>query len=252
MAETGTEVRPPLLRADAALFLDFDGTLAAYAQHPDGVTLDAGLPGLLLRLRERLAGALAIVSGRTLDALDAIIGPPRYAGAGLHGLEWRLETGKTHRSATPVGAGRILAALRERFGTDRRIVIEDKGAGVALHWRRAPERAAECIAFMREIVTTPELEILRGHAVVEARPRGVHKGTAVRALSRHAPFAGRRPVYVGDDRTDEDGFRAALVLGGFGVKVGPEPSEARYRLASVDAVHQWLAASLAAMEADNP
>ena len=81
MAETGTEARPPLLRADAALFLDFDGTLAVYAQHPDGVTLDAGLPGLLLRLRERFAGALAIVSGRTLEALDAIMGPPRYAGA---------------------------------------------------------------------------------------------------------------------------------------------------------------------------
>ena len=247
MAETGTEARPPLLRADAALFLDFDGTLAAYAQHPDGVQVEAGLPGLLARLRERLAGALAIVTGRSLEALDAMLGPPRYAGAGLHGLEWRLASGKTHRSASPVGASRILAALRERFGADRRIVIEDKGAGVALHWRRAPERAAECIAFMREIVTSSELEILRGHAVVEARPRGVHKGAAVQALSRQAPFAGRRPVYVGDDRTDEDGFRAALVLGGHGVKVGPEPSEARFRLASVSAVHEWLAASLAAL-----
>jgi trehalose 6-phosphate phosphatase len=84
---------------------------------------------------------------------------------------------------------------------------------------------------------------------VEARPRGVHKGAAVQALSRHAPFTGRRPVYVGDDRTDEDGFRAALVLGGHGVKVGPEPSEARYRLNSVRAVHDWLAASLGALGA---
>jgi trehalose 6-phosphate phosphatase len=102
---------------------------------------------------------------------------------------------------------------------------------------------------MREIVTSTELEVLRGHAVIEARPRGVHKGAAVQAFVRHAPFAGRRPVYVGDDRTDEDGFRAALVLGGHGVKVGPEPTEARYRLASVDAVHEWLAASLAALAA---
>jgi trehalose 6-phosphate phosphatase len=247
MAETGKEARPPLLRADAALFLDFDGTLAAYAPHPDGVTIEAGLPDLLARLRERLHGALAIVTGRTLDALDAILGPPRYAAAGLHGLEWRLASGKTHRSGNFSGAGHILAAVVERFGADRRLVIEDKGVGVALHWRRAPERAAECIAFMREIVTSPELEVLRGHAVVEARPRGVHKGAALRALSRHAPFAGRRPVYVGDDRTDEDGFRAALVAGGHGVKVGPEPSEARYRLASVKAVHAWLAASLAAL-----
>jgi trehalose 6-phosphate phosphatase len=247
MADAGTEARPPLLRADAALFLDFDGTLAAYAQHPDGVKVEAGLPVLLARLRERLAGALAIITGRSLEALDALLGPPRYAGAGLHGLEWRLEKGRIHRSASPGGASPLLAALQGKFGDDRRIVIEDKGAGVALHWRRAPERAAECIAFMREVVTTPELEILRGHAVVEARPRGVHKGAAVQALVRHAPFAGRRPVYVGDDRTDEDGFRAALVLGGHGVKVGPEPSEARYRLGSVQAVHEWLEASLTAL-----
>ncbi len=248
MAETGTEARPPLLRADAALFLDFDGTLVAYAPHPDGVMIDAGLPELLARLRECLHGALAIISGRSLDALDKFIAPPRYAAAGLHGLEWRLAAGRTRRIANPTGASDILGAILERFGGDSRIVVEDKGTGVALHWRRAPERAAECIAFMREIVTSPDLEVLRGHAVVEARPRGVHKGAALRELSRHAPFAGRKPVYVGDDRTDEDGFRAALVAGGHGVKVGPEPSEARYRLSSVEAVHAWLAASLAALD----
>ena len=248
MAETGTEARPPLLRADAALFLDFDGTLAAYAPHPDGVTIERDLPGLLARLRERLQGALAIVSGRSLEAIDALLGPPRFAGAGLHGLEWRLASGRTHRSGNPTGASRILAAVTERFGADPRLVIEDKGAGVALHWRRAPARAAECIAFMREIVASTDMEILRGHAVVEARPRGVHKGAAIREFLRHGPFAGRKPVYVGDDRTDEDGFRAALVAGGHGVKVGPEATEARYRLASVGAVHDWLAASLAALE----
>ncbi len=244
MAETGKEARPPLLRDDAALFLDFDGTLAAYAPHPDGVVIEAGLPGLLARASERLDGALAIVTGRSLEAIDAFLGPPRYAAAGLHGLEWRLASGRTHRAGTPAGAKRILAAVTERFGSDRRLVIEDKGSGVALHFRRAPERAAECIAFMRETVNASDFEVLRGHAVVEARPRGIHKGAAVREFARHAPFAGRRPVYIGDDRTDEDGFRAALVLGGYGVKVGPEPSEARYRLASVEAVHAWLAASL--------
>jgi trehalose 6-phosphate phosphatase len=247
MADTGTEARPPRLQADSALFLDFDGTLVDYALHPDGVTVAAGLPDLLVELREGLGGALAIVTGRTLAGLDALIGETRFAGAGLHGLEWRLATGRTHRSGNPVGASRIVAALQERFGSDRKLVIEDKGASVALHWRRAPERSAECIAFMREIVDSTAFEVLRGHAVVEARPRGVHKGAAVRELSRHAPFAGRRPVYVGDDRTDEDGFRAALVLGGHGVKVGPEPTEARYRLASVDAVHRWLAESLVAL-----
>ncbi len=247
MAETGTEARPPLLQADAALYLDFDGTLAALAPHPDGVTIEAGLPELLLRVRERLSGAVAIVTGRTLKALDALIGKPRFAGAGLHGLEWRLAEGKTHFSGDPAGASRIVEALRERFGSDPRLVIEDKGASVALHYRRAPKQAQACLTALRELARGPEFEILHGHYMVEARPRGVHKGAAVKALQRHAPFSGRRPIFVGDDRTDEDGFRAALVHGGYGIKVGPEPSEARYRLASVAAVNTWLKKSLASL-----
>ena len=247
MAGTDASARPPMLKPDNALFLDFDGTIVAFAQQPDGVTIDAGLPELLARARESLDGALAIVTGRTLEQLDAFLGPPRHAAAGLHGLEWRLATGKTHRFGNPVGARRIVESLRERFGADRRLVIEDKGASVALHYRQAPARAEECMAALRELAAAPDFEVLLGHFVVEARPRGAHKGAALEAFARHAPFAGRRPVYVGDDRTDEDGFRAALVLGGHGVKVGPEPTEARYRVASVAAVQAWLAQSLAAL-----
>ena len=244
MADTGTEARPPMLKPDNALFLDFDGTLVAFAQLPDGVVVGESVPRLLAGLHARLGGALAIVTGRTLAQLDAILGPPRYAAAGLHGHEWRLATGHVHESGKPAGVGRILAALRERFGSDPRLLIEDKGAGVAVHYRRAPGRAEACMAALREVATAPEFEILHGHYVIEARPRGIHKGAALKSLIGQPPFAGRRPVFVGDDRTDEDGFRAALVMGGHGVKIGPEPSIARYRLASVEAVHAWLAASL--------
>lgn len=243
MAESGTEARPPMLKPDNALFLDFDGTLVAFAQQPDGVTVDVRLPALLADLCARLGGALALVTGRTLAQLDALLGLPRYAAAGLHGHEWRLATGQLHQSGKPVGVGRILSGLRERLGSDARLFIEDKGASVALHYRRAPGRAEACIAAMRELAG-PEFEILQGHCVVEARPRGIHKGIAVKTLAAHPPFGGRKPVFVGDDVTDEDGFRVALALGGHGVKVGPEPSVARYRLASVVAVHDWLAASL--------
>src|SRR5262245_27172611 len=134
MAGTDASARPPMLKLENALFLDFDGTIVAFAQQPDGVTIDSGLPELLARVRERLDGALAIVTGRTLEQLDAFMGPPRYAAAGLHGLEWRLAAGKTYRSGNPVGARRIVESLRERFGADRRLVIEDKGASVALHY----------------------------------------------------------------------------------------------------------------------
>src|SRR5262249_51934062 len=107
MAETGTEARPPMLKPDNALFLDFDGTLAAFAQQPDGVTVDPQVPGLLAGVCARLGGALALVTGRTLAQLDALLGPPRYAAAGLHGHEWRLATGRVHQSGKPVGVGRI-------------------------------------------------------------------------------------------------------------------------------------------------
>jgi trehalose 6-phosphate phosphatase len=251
MADVGIESAPPLLQAHAALYLDFDGTLAALAPHPDGVIVDGSLPALLVGLRERLAGAVALVTGRSLAALDAITGLSGFAAAGLHGHEWRLASGQSVSAEDPVGASLIVRALRERFGADARLVIEDKGAAVALHYRRAPERAQECIAAMRELVTSPDFEILKGHLVVEARPRGADKGAALRALAAHAPFAGRRPVFVGDDVTDEDGFRAAAALGGHGVKVGAGPSAARYRIAAVAEVRGWLAASLASLGAEN-
>lgn len=252
MVECGKEARPPLLQHDSALFLDFDGTLADFAQHPDGVTIDAGLPALLAALRARLGGAVALVTGRTLAGLDSIAGLPAQAAAGLHGLELRFESGRTMSSGTPDGASHIARQLRQQFRADPRLVVEDKGAAVALHWRQAPERAEECIAAMKGVAASPEFEVLRGHAVVEARPRGTNKGAALSALSKHGSFAGRRPVFVGDDVTDEDGFRAAALLGGFGVKVGPGETAARYRMSDVGEVHAWLAASLTALTDGTP
>lgn len=250
MADTGTDARPPLLHAASALYLDFDGTLAAYAPHPDGVSVSESLPGLLLRLRGRLSGAVALVSGRPLATLDRFVGLHGFAGAGLHGLELRFQDGTTRFAGDPAAVRPLVRALRERFADDPRIVVEDKGATVALHYRRAPERAAECEAAMREIVRSPAFELLNGHCVIEARPRGADKGKALRALARRPPFAGRPPVFVGDDVTDEDAFAIAVADGGYGVKVGPGESAARYRLAAVDGVHEWLHASLAALESE--
>ncbi len=247
MADSGTETPPPLLKPDNALFLDFDGTIAAFAQHPDGVVLDAGVPELLGGLRARLDGAVALVTGRSLSALDAVAGLTPHAAAGLHGLELRFDTGATVSSGNPEGASGIARRLRERFRADPRVVVEDKGAAVALHWRQAPERSEECVAAMKEAVTSPDFELLHGHALVEARPRGTHKGAALVALAKHGAFASRLPVFVGDDLTDEDGFRAAAALGGYGVKVGPGATAARHRIAGVEGVHSWLAASLAAL-----
>jgi trehalose 6-phosphate phosphatase len=247
MADSGMEARPPLLSETAALYLDFDGTLADIALHPDQVVVREPLPSLLLALRERLAGAVAVVTGRPLAAVDALIRPAQLAGAGLHGAELRLPGGSTARTADPDGVDALVARLRERFGRDSRLVIEDKGAGAALHFRGAPEREAECIAAMRALAAAPELEVLVGHCVVEARRRGTSKGGALQQLAAHAPFSGRQPVFVGDDVTDEDGFAAAEQLGGHGVKVGAGSTRARYRIGAVQEVHEWLSASLAAL-----
>jgi trehalose 6-phosphate phosphatase len=247
MADIGMNARPPLLPAQAALYLDFDGTLAGFAPHPDGVTVDESLPALLSGLRERLGGAVALVTGRRLASLDALIAPDRFPGAGLHGLELRRQPGATVRADDTAEAGTLLRKLQERFAEDPRIVVEDKGPAVALHYRRARARADECIAAMRELVAGTDLQVIEGHAVVEARPPGIDKGGALRSLSAQPPFAGRQPVFVGDDATDEDGFHAAALLGGYGVKVGQGTSAARYRIEAVEDVHAWLRASLAAL-----
>jgi trehalose 6-phosphate phosphatase len=247
MAETGTDARPPLLPAHAALYLDFDGTLAEFALHPDGVTVDESLPALLSGLRERLRGAVALVTGRTLASLDALIAPDRFSGAGLHGLELRPASGAATRASDNAPVTALAQNLRQRFAGDPCILIEDKGSGVALHYRRARARAGECIAAMREFVEGTDLEVITGHAVVEARPHGTDKGGALRKLAAEPPFADRLPVFVGDDATDEDGFRAASELGGYGIKVGSGTSIARYRMDTVEDVHAWLRASLAAL-----
>ena len=237
---------PPLLPGHSALYLDFDGTLAELAQTPDQVVVDDSLPPLLAALSARLDGALAILTGRRLAAIDAMISPVRIPGAGVHGAELRPESGITIVRGEPAAATPLVRRLRRRFADDPRLVIEDKDVAVALHFRRAPARAAECREAMRAFAPPWLFDVIDGNKVVEARPRGADKGAALRALSRLEPFAGRVPVCVGDDRTDEDGFAVAQALSGFAVKVGPGLSAARYRLASPAEVRRWLGASLAA------
>lgn len=231
---------PALPAATAALYLDFDGTLAELAARPDQVVVPHHLRALLGALHQRLDGALAVVSGRRLEDIDRLLAPVHLAGAGLHGAELRLQRNAAvlrHRFAAIDG---LAQALLRRLGGDPRLLVEDKGAAVALHFRGAPERAQDCIEAMRELAHGPELQIICGNMLVEARPAGAHKGFAVAELAAHAPFQGRLPVFVGDDTTDEDGFAAAAALGGYGIKVGPGRTGARYRCASVEAVYAWL------------
>jgi trehalose 6-phosphate phosphatase len=242
--------KPPDLTRDAALFLDFDGTLTEIAPRPDAVRPRAPLPALLTELQHLLGGAVAVVSGRPLAEIDAYLGPSQFAGAGVHGAEIRHRPREQIRRNGSPPAGALVRAVRQRFEPEPLLVVEDKGAAVALHYRQAPDRAEECIQFMRQVARDHGFDLLIGKAVVEARPAGINKGGALVALMAELPFRGRRPVFIGDDVTDEEGFAAIERQGGVAIKVGPGESRARYRLADVTAVHAWLERAIGHLRED--
>jgi trehalose 6-phosphate phosphatase len=234
------EPQPELL-ADAALFLDFDGTLVELAQTPDAIEVPRRLGPLLIRLNDRLNGRLAIISGRALDDLERHAPATDVAFSGSHGLETQLADGTRLPLAVPESIEAAQRAIRA-FAADRPgLVVEDKPAGVALHFRQAPQASQRVDTFMRDLADRLDLIVQRGAMVVELRASGADKGDAVRSFMATPPFQGARPVFVGDDLTDEHAFQAAADLGGDGVLVGPmRDTAARYRLPSVVAVAAWL------------
>lgn len=236
---------PPLpgIGPQVALFLDFDGTLVDIAPQPEDVVVPTGLVDTLRQLSVQLNGALAVVSGRKLTELDAFLAPLQLPTAAEHGAQQRMPGGQTLRLASPDlrEVTRLATALAESHDGLR---VEIKPAGVALHYRHAPELEAICLQLMLEASrTTPGLELLRGKFVFEIKPVGVNKGTAIEAFMVDAAFAGRHPLFAGDDVTDEAGFAVMQHLSGHGIKVGDGPTLAFYRCASPAALRDWLLAS---------
>lgn len=235
---------PPALLDGAALFLDFDGTLIDLAERPDAVAVPASLGPLLARLRARLQGRLAIISGRSLDDLERYLPAVDIAFCGSHGLEIRQPDGTrlplnlTFDPALLWEEARAFAAGRDG------VLVEEKPAGVSVHYRQAPAQMAAVTAFMEGVAGREHLTVQRGKMVVELRPGGADKGDAVRTFMGEPSFAGAVPIFVGDDLTDEHAFAAVAALGGAGVLVGPErETAARYRLPSVASVAEWLEAA---------
>lgn len=226
------------LRAEEiALFLDFDGTLVALADHPEEIQPAAQLQGLLPALQQRLNQALAVVSGRSLRQLERHL-PPGLAMAGIHGGEWRWPGQPPQRAPTASldPARRRLADWQPPPG----VWIEDKELSLAVHYRARPEAAALCEQHAATAAAGADARLLTGKMVIEIKPRGIDKGAALQRFMAEAPFAGRLPVFIGDDVTDEDGFAAAQALGGIGIKVGAGDSRARHRFHDIDEVFEWL------------
>ena len=235
---------PPDLLEGAALFLDFDGTLVELAETPDSIRVPPALGPLLERLRARLGGRLAIVSGRALADLERHLPCSGVAIAGSHGLELRLADGTALPLSAPAGLDEARGEV-EGFAAGREgLIVEAKPLGIALHYRRAPGFEQPVLDFMQGIARRRGLLLQRGKMVAELRAPGADKGDALKALMREPRFAGARPLFVGDDLTDEHAFAAAAALGGAGILVGPaRESAARYRLGSVRAVADWLGAA---------
>ena len=242
----GPDAPPPLSLAGTALFLDFDGTLVELADAPDLIEIPEALPPLLERLAEQLDGRLAIVSGRSIGDLERHLGRAAFAVSGSHGFELRLADGRSLAGAAPEGLAGIRHDIVRFAAAAPGLLVEEKPAGIAVHYRRAPQEEGRVAAFLAGLAERANLVLQRGKMVVELRPPGVDKGDALRRMMKEPPFAGARPLFVGDDLTDEHAFAAAAELGGAGVLVGAaRETAARWRLADVGAVADWLQAAVA-------
>ena len=237
----GEPPRPDM--ADAALFLDFDGVLVEIAETPDGIFVPEGLVDRLAALHTLTGGALAIVSGRAIEAIDGFL--PGYPGdvIGSHGAERRVGGQlDRHPLAGSEEVDKLQGVVRSFAQLDSAFLVEDKPCGVVLHYRRNPDLCSEAFRFMESLSEHfPRFKIQPAKMAVEIKPSDIGKVAAVRWLMDRAPYEGRRPVYFGDDDTDEPAMEWVIGAGGFAVKVGEGDTRADHRLESVDEVGRLLA-----------
>jgi trehalose 6-phosphate phosphatase len=217
-----TDIFADLDAKSIALLLDADGTMIDIGPSPHEVHVSDDLRDSLARLLRLTGGALALVSGRPIGDLDALFAPLKLPAIGGHGAEMRVRGAEIRRWATPL-PGDLRRKLAEAASLDSGVVVEDKGYSLALHYRLAPrqaERLRKHIAASRAAFPGEATELLLGKAMFEVKRPGINKGGGVRELMRQAPFAGRVPIFIGDDVTDESVFAVLPELRGKGFSVG--------------------------------
>ena len=232
---------PADLLIDASLFLDFDGTLVEIAATPDAVTVSETLRQLLRDLQTRMDGRVAIVSGRSVAEIAALLNPVALTVAGSHGLEIAAADGRVATPQRSPGIDAALATLNDFASSRPGVLVEDKPFGVGLHYRQAPHEEAEARDLAAALAEQHGLHLQLGKMVAELRLPGADKGSALKTLMAEPAHAPTRPVFMGDDVTDEAAFAAARDLGGAGILIGPaRDTRARYRLDDVTAALAWL------------
>ena len=235
----------PPFAADWSFFFDIDGTLLDIAARPHEVRVEPGLLQLLQRLHAASGGAVALVSGRTVEDIDALFTPLTFPVAGQHGTECRGADGSIRRHGPPVAKLGVAAAELLRLTAGHAgVVLELKGMTLALHYRQAPGLGAFAEREMHRVAAGlgDAFELQAGKFVFEIKPSGKDKGSAIEEFIAEAPFAGRLPVFIGDDLTDEPGFDVVNHAGGHSVKVGAGGTRARWHLPDAAAVRRWLEA----------
>lgn len=236
---------PPPAQTSWAYFLDVDGTLIAFADSPDAIHIDDALLGLITRLYSACGGALALVSGRALADLDKRLGGIRIPLAGQHGLELRDAQGhvRAHVAAPSAAMAELKRRLSSLVARHNGLLLEDKGMALAIHYRRAPLLASYIHRQVKHWLAESglPLQLQKGRYVLELKSAAHDKGTVIAEFMQQAPFRRRRPVFIGDDVTDEHGFDRVNRLGGYSIKVGKGRTCARWRLPDVAAVRAWLA-----------
>jgi len=228
-----------------ALLLDVDGTLLDIAATPDGVVVPATLGSTLSDLLAQSGGAVALVSGRTIDTLDRLFLPLKLPAIGGHGAEMRLSDDcPVAKCRPPLLSDSLRRRLHALAESDPLLLVEDKRHSIAVHYRLVPQQEASLTKEVADIVATEptdHVEILLGKAVIEIKPRQFNKGTAVTELMTHPPFAGRTALFIGDDTTDESVFAILPDLAGAGFSVSKAMPGAEGIFESPEAVRSWLA-----------
>lgn len=225
-----------------AIFLDLDGTLADIAATPEDVRVDPSVLNVLARLGDAVNGAMAIISGRDIVEIDALLAPHSFPAAGVHGARRRLADGRIEVRGLNGETVDFLARQFEiEFEGEQGLLAERKSAAFALHFRARPDLEDACRRFLQKWESElGRFVVLPGKAVFEAVSRETSKGEAIRSYMSEAPFAGRRPLFAGDDVTDESGFEVVNELGGVSIKIGDGPTSAKFRVADGRRFRSWL------------